>query len=167
MVTDLTQEQYWKELYQLRVHITFLELKLEQSESYERLVKIILAVASSSSIGAWALWKDYSAVWAGIIAASQVIGAITPFLPYKSRLKAYSSLINELEELMVRSEFQWHAISQGELTPTEINKARFEIRSLKQKALTKHIQTTIPTDLKRHNRAEELANQYFATFYEG
>ncbi|EHJ9990638.1 hypothetical protein WMY97_23510 [Vibrio diabolicus] len=161
----MTQEQYWKELYQLRVHTTFIELKLEQSEWYDRLVKILLAIASSSSIGAWALWNDYSWIWAGIIAVSQVVGAINPFLPYKNRLKAYSSLINELEELMVRSEFRWHAISQGEMTPTEINKARFEIRSLKQKALKKHIQTTIPTDSKLHDKAEELANQYFATFY--
>ncbi|EPE5851646.1 hypothetical protein ACSKAH_004122 [Vibrio vulnificus] len=161
----MTQEQYWKELYQLRVHITYIELKLEQAEWNDRAVKILLAIASSSSIGAWALWDSYSWIWAGIIATSQVIGAINPFLPYKNRLKAYSSLINELEELMVRSEFRWHAISQGELTSTDINKARFEIRTLKQKALKKHILTTIPTDIKLHEKAEASANQYFETFY--
>lgn len=165
MVSTLTQEQYWKELYQLKVHTTFIELKLEQAEWWDRAVKIVLAIASSSSIGAWVIWKEYSWIWAGVIAFSQVIGAIHPFLPYKSRIKAYSSLINELEELMILSELKWHEISQGQLTPTEINKARFEIRSLKNKSLKKHIQTTIPTDGTVHSKAENLANQYFSTFY--
>jgi hypothetical protein len=116
-------------------------------------------VASSSSIGAWAIWQQYSWVWAGIIAFSQVISAINPFLPYKNRIKAYSSLLHELEELMVQAEFKWHAIAEGELTPSEINKARFEIRAEKIKSLKKHIQTTIPTDNKLHEKAEASATQ--------
>jgi hypothetical protein len=162
---SLTQSQYWIELYQLKVHIGFIEKKLEQSESYDRFIKILLAVVSSSSIGAWAIWNQLSLIWAGIIATSQVITAVLPFLPYKNRIKAYSALLNELEELMVQAEFKWHAISTGELTSSEINKARFDIRTLKQKSLKKHIQTTIPTDGKLHDRAEELARQYFETFY--
>ncbi len=76
------QSQYWKELYQLKTHIGFIERQLEKSESIDRFLKIVLAIASSSSIGAWAIWNEYSWVWAGIIAFSQVITEITPFLPY-------------------------------------------------------------------------------------
>lgn len=161
----MVQEQYWKELHQLKTHLGFIELLLERSESIDRALKIILAVASSSSIGAWAIWQQYSWVWAGIIAFSQVISAINPFLPYKNRIKAYSSLLHELEELMVQAEFKWHAIAEGELTPSEINKARFEIRAEKIKSLKKHIQTTIPTDNKLHEKAEASATQYLVNFY--
>jgi hypothetical protein len=161
----MVQEQYWKEMYQLKAHIGFIELKLEESEERDRFLKIILAIASSASIGAWALWQNLSWVWASIIAISQVISAISPFLPYKARIKAYSSLLHELEELMVQSEFKWFEVSQGELTAGEINKARFEIRKMKQKSLNKHIQTTIPTDSKLQEKAEKSATEYFENFY--
>jgi len=159
------QSQYWKELYQLKTHIGFIERQLEKSERIDRFFKILLALASSSSIGAWAIWNEYSWVWAGIIAFSQVVTAVMPFLPYKSRIKSYSSLLNELEELMIQAEFKWHAISEGTLTATEINKARFGIRTTKQKLLKKHIATTIPTDNKFHEQAEAAASEYLNNFY--
>lgn len=161
----MVQEQYWKELHQLKTHIGFIELLLEKSEGIDRALKIALAIASSSSIGAWVIWNHLSWVWAGIIAFSQVVSALNPFLPYKNRIKAYSSLLHELEELMIQAEFKWHAIAEGQLTATEINKARFEVRSTKQKSLKKHIQTTIPTNTKLHAKAEEAASQYLANFY--
>lgn len=161
----MVQGQYWKELHQLKTHIGFIELLLEKSETIDRALKIALAVASSSSIGAWVIWNHLSWVWAGIIAFSQVVSAVNPFLPYKSRIKAYSSLLHELEELMIQAEFKWHAIAEGKLTATEINKARFEVRATKQKSLKKHIPTTIPTDSKLHTRAEEAAIEYLTNFY--
>ena len=163
--TFMAQEQYWKELYQLKTHIAFIERQLEKSEDIDRALKIILAIASSASIGAWAIWSQFSWAWASIIAFSQVISAISPFLPYKSRIKAYSLLLNELEEIMIQAEFKWHSISEGELTATEINKARFEIRSSKQRSLKKHIQTTIPAVSKLHAEAEASAQDYLNNFY--
>lgn len=161
----MIQEQYWKEMYQLKTHIGFIELQLERSESIDRTLKVILAIASSTSIGAWAIWQEHSWLWASIIALSQVISAVNPFLPYNSRIKAYSALLNELEELMIQAEFKWHAISDGQLTPSQINKSRFEIRATKQKSLKKHIKTTIPSNGKFHALAEQTATEYFGSFY--
>lgn len=161
----MVQEQYWKELYQLKTHIDFIERKLEKSERIDRALKIILAIASSVSIGAWAVWSPLSWVWASVIAFSQVISAINPFLPYKNRIKTYSLLLNELEEIMIQAEFKWHSISEGKLTATEINTARFEVRLAKQKSLKKHIQTTIPTEGKLHAKAEASAQDYLNNFY--
>ena len=161
----MVQSQYWTEIYQLKVHIAFIELLLERSERVDRSLKIALAVASSSSIGAWAVWNTLSWFWAGVIALSQVVTATNQYLPYRSRMKAYSSLLVELEELMILAEFRWHSISEGQLTEEEINKARFEIRGTKQKSLNKHIQTTIPTDMKLQKIAEKSATDYFNRFY--
>src|SRR5690554_3221033 len=109
----MVQSQYWKEIYQLKVHIAFIELLLERSERIDRGLKMFLAIASSSSIGAWVIWKQLSWVWAAIIACSQVVSAIAQYLPYRHRIKAYSSLLNELEEIMIQAEFKWHAIADG------------------------------------------------------
>lgn len=50
---------------------------------------------------------------------------------YRNRIKAYTSLLNELEELMIQAEFKWYAIAEGELTATDINKSRFETPSVR------------------------------------
>jgi hypothetical protein len=162
---DMVQEQYWREIYQLKTHVAYIELLLERSEKIDRRLKMFLAIASSGSIGSWVVWSHHSWVWASIIAGSHVITAVNQYLPYQGRIKAYSALINELEELMLQAEFNWHSIAQGELSETEINEARFEIRGHKQKALKKHVSTTIPTDIKLHSEAETIANDYLATFY--
>ncbi|MCY1287666.1 hypothetical protein D9M70_366660 [compost metagenome] len=162
----MTQEQYWKELYQLKTHICYIEQLLEEADRTDRAVKIILAITSSYSIGAWAIWQELSWLWAGIIAASQVLSAISPFLPYKERIKSYSPLLADLEQIMIQAEFKWHSIAQGEITAAEVNKHRFEIRSLKQKSLKKNLNsTTIPTKERKRLIAEENAREYLNTFY--
>jgi len=162
----MTQQRYWTELFQLKVHVNYIELMLAHSEGRERLIKIIIAIASSTSIGAWVIWKDYASVWASIIALSQVIAAVNPYLPYKERIKSYSSLLHEFEEILIFTELNWHGVSTGKFSEEEINKLQFEIRSRKQKSLKKHIQsTTIPENLRFLKKAEDTANIYFQSFY--
>jgi len=72
-MSDNYQEQYWKEMYQLKVHYEYIELYRGRSEFWDNSVKIFLAVVSSGSIGSWVIWKEYSHVWGAIIAISQVL----------------------------------------------------------------------------------------------
>lgn len=161
----MVQEQYWKELHELKTHIYFIELHLESAERIDRALKIVLAIASSSSIGAWVIWSKVAWLWAAIIAASHVISAISQYLPYINRIKTYSKLLNELNELMIQAEYKWHDIANGKLTPTEINAERFEIRNKKNKSLKENILTTIPSNSNFHQRAEERSKEYFNFYY--
>lgn len=161
----MVQTQYWKELHQLKTHIGYIELLLERAEKIDRTLKITLAIASSTSIGGWVIWEDMAWIWASVIALSQVISAINPYLPYRNQIKSYSSLLHELEELMIQSELKWHAVAEGKLTEAEINEARFSIRTIKIKSLRKHIPTTIPFDNKLHEQAERYSKEYFKNFY--
>ena len=161
----MVADQYWNELYTLKTHISFIEQRLEKAEFVDRVLKIILAVASSASIGAWAIWQHVSWLWASVIAFSQVVSAIVPFLPFRARLKAYSALLGDLEEIMNRAEHNWHGITAGNYSEEEINDLRFVVRTEKQKALRKHIQTTIPADSKVHAEAEKNAREYLESFY--
>ena len=53
----MLQSQYWTELLELRTHAYYLELYQIKCERIELFISIILAVTSSASIGAWAIWK--------------------------------------------------------------------------------------------------------------
>jgi len=162
----MAQERYWKELYLLKVHINYVESHLLDAELCDRRIKIFMAVISSSSIGAWAIWREFSLFWAAIIAISQVIAAISPHLHFKERLKTYSSILHELEEIFIQTEAKWHDIALGKYTEDEINKARTNLRLQKQKLLKKYLSTSvIPDDLGKTEKAESLALEYFSTFY--
>ena len=161
----MTQLQYWNEMHALKTHINYIELILEEAESYDSKIKIFLAITSSTSIGGWAIWQNYSSVWATAIAISQVVTAILPHLPYKTRIKQYSAALNELSSLMLKAEYKWNAISSGQLTNEEINKARFDVLTAKNKALTKNIPSVIPSNEKLHDKAERRSNDYFSLYY--
>src|SRR6266571_5941537 len=109
----MVQERYWNELYQLKVHVNYVELHLRKAELIDRAMKVFLAFVSSGSIGAWVIWKDLAAVWGVIIAASQVLNAVQMYLPYKERLKALSGLLNDFEELLVYTEMKWFDVASG------------------------------------------------------
>lgn len=162
----MAQERYWKELYQLKVHINYVEAHIHDSEQHDRSIKMFMAVASSASIGAWAIWKELSFFWAAIIALSQVTAAISPHLPFKARLKAYSSMLHEFEELFIQAEAKWHDIALGKYDEDDVNKARTNLRLQKHKILKKHLPSSIiPDSTEKAGKAEELALNYFSTFY--
>jgi hypothetical protein len=172
MTEALTQEittsqgHYWKEFYRLKVHVNYLELQLERTESIDRGLKIVLAVTSSASIGAWAIWKQYAWIWAAAIAASQVLNAVRQFLPYKERLRCIAGLMTELEELLLVVESKWLDISNGEMTDVEIRKSLTNLRQLRQRAFKKHFPGTIlPDEPRLFQKAETRANEYVSNFY--
>jgi hypothetical protein len=159
-------EHYWKEFYRLKVQVTFLELLMARNERIDRTIKIVLAIASSASIGAWAVFKTYAFVWALIIALSQVLTAIRPFLPFKDRLRTISGLMLEFDDLLLHVESRWLEISQGELTEGEIRKSLNDLRGQRQKALKKFFgDRALPQDTDLFRKAEQRANMYIQHFY--
>lgn len=160
------QERYWKELYQLKVHLNYLEIYLQDSEFKGKAIGIFLAVASSSSIAGWAIWQSQAFIWGTIIAASQVMGVVNSFLPYSSRMKLLPGLIHELEEIAITTEKNWFKVSEGKLTEEEIHQLQFDVRSKKTKALKKHLDNnTLPEKPKLLSRAQVSADIYFNNFY--
>ena len=161
------QERYCKNFFQLRVYVYYLELYMEQSESIDRSINIFMAIASSSSICGWAIWSQFSFVWAIIIAISQFIGAIKHYLPYKTRLKAIRYILIELEELLTFSEKKWFEVAEGYLSDEDINNLLFQIRTKQKKVLQKHLINTLPQKNKLFKKANILAVTYFQNFYGG
>ena len=164
--SSVYQTRYWKELFALRVHVNYLELYMEKMELIEKSINIFLAATSSSSICGWAIWNEYSFVWAIIIATSQLIAAVKQFFPYRARLKASGSSMRELEEIAIFAEMKWFEVAEGDLTEKEINKLRFDIKTKKTRIMHKHLKmNTLPAKNKLLDKAKSLAEIYFNNFY--
>ena len=58
------QQKYWNLLKELKVHVYYVQNYAVTQNKNDQIINIFLAVTSSSSIAAWALWKEYEFVWA-------------------------------------------------------------------------------------------------------
>jgi hypothetical protein len=115
------QARYWNLLVETRVHVSYLHHYAADSEWWNKGTNIFLAITSSGSIAAWALWKQFTFIWPMLIALSQVTTAIKPFLPYKQRLKVLVGLCNQLQMIALAMEKDWFSVAEGKLSEEEIH----------------------------------------------
>lgn len=160
------QEQYWHEMVGLRAHQTYLTLYQLSSERWDLGFKIFLALMSSGAIGAWAVWQDYSKLWASLVALSQVISAVSQFMPFKARIKAMGPACAKMAVLADRAERDWFKVSEGELTNREINKARHDLKELKRKIMSDSFgNMVLPIRKRRMENASQQTTEYFSAHY--
>jgi len=162
----MAQARFWKEFHQLKVQVIFVQELLLEAERNERWAKMAMAVTSSASIGAWVVWKELAWLWGAIIAGSQVFSAIHPHLPYKERLKTYSSVLRDLEKLFIDAEHKWQSVADGSMSVQQINRERMLLHKKKGDILNKYMPNSVfPSNPKITKRAESEAAKYFSYYY--
>jgi hypothetical protein len=156
------QQSYWNELVRMRIHELYLEEYLHRTQIIDRGINIVLAIASSASIAAWAVWQNYPLLWAIIIGASQVITAIKPFLPFRNRLKAIPALLRDLDKVYFEAEYRWFDVSHGQLTERQIFQLHSKISKRRAEAIQRSLGASpLPTKTKYLDRARDSATVYF------
>lgn len=123
------QEKYWKYMVQIKAWIFYLDVYAEDSYKWDKRINVLGAIASSTSIAAWAIWQQLSFLWSVIIAISQVLTAIKSFLPYSKRLKVLVPFMEDLKFLYNKVEYNWFKIASGELTEEEINELLYTFKN--------------------------------------
>lgn len=160
------QHRYWNTLKELRTHVIYLHEYAIHSEWWDKALNIFLAFASSSSIAAWAIWKDQQVIWACIIALAQVVSAIKPFLPYKQRLSVISDFNNKIQEIALECEKKWFDVAEGLLTEKEIHDLQIELRNKAFDAEKRILKGVIlPTNNKILKSAETKADRFLRNNY--
>ena len=122
------QEKYWKYMVQIKAWIFYLDVYTEDSYRWDRIINIVVAIASSTSIAAWAIWQKYLFVWSIIIAISQVLTTIKGFLPYSKRLKMLVPFMEDLKFLYNKIEYNWFKVASGDLSEDEINELLYSFK---------------------------------------
>jgi hypothetical protein len=160
------QLKYWREMDQLKVHVLYLEYYLEKTTNIDRAINMFLAIASSSSIAGWVIWQSLSFVWGAIIAISQAINAIKPYIPYAKRLRSLQSASNELESVFIAMESHWFKVAEGQLTSEQVHSLQMKYKEKIRQVSQKHFgTTTVPEHPKLLSKAQLSAKTYFENFY--
>ena len=165
-MTSQYQQRFWSLLVETRVHVYYLSHYTSKSEWWDKAVNIFLAITSSGSIAAWAIWQEFTWVWPVLIAGSQVVSAVKPFLPYNQRRKMASALADSFQSIALQVEAAWFSVAEGRLDEEAIHKETIRLRGLLLDAERKNLDgEVLPKNEKLMQAAESDASQYFCTHY--
>jgi len=154
------QELYWRQLVELRVAANYVRLYRDDQASWINRVGIFRAIATSSTIAGWVIWKDYAFVWAIVLAISQLADATKDYLPNAKRQRAASELTVLLESLFIDARFEWEAISSGSMTNDDIMAGFRRLARLQLEAEQKHFPDGLPSNPRMRMLAEQEASTY-------
>jgi hypothetical protein len=119
-------------------------------------VNVFLAIATSASIGAWAVWKEFPFVWASIIAASNVVTVIKPYFPYSRYIKTLNERYIQAQDLFLSYERVWYQIEKAKLTEDDIAEKYFELSKRHNEIFNFENIFYNSEDKKLKNKAEQL-----------
>jgi len=160
------QRRFWQTLGVVHFDLHYLELYQIDQEKRERNLNIFLAIASSGSVAAWAVWDKWPMIWPSIIALSQVVNVIRPYLPYQQRIKGITAAIRELREAALDAENKWFAISEGLLTSEEIHGEFIKLKQREVKILSNHFGASpLPQRKAFIEESEQQAEAYLRSTY--
>jgi hypothetical protein len=123
------------------------------------------AIASSGSIAAWALWKEYAFVWGAIIALSQVADALRDVFPFTKKHKAASEHTITLGSIFIDAQLEWENIFSGRYTDDQIMNRRHKLMKLQHDAERTSFPDGLATRDALFARAEQDAKDYFTATY--
>jgi hypothetical protein len=125
--THYYQDQYWQCMTELYVHIDYLRLYHDALQSFNTRVNALAAVVSSTSIAAWAAWREWPMLWASIVCLSQVVTAVLPAAPRQSLIGSTQKCAADLQVVLLAAEKEWYSVFNGQLSNQEINAARINV----------------------------------------
>jgi hypothetical protein len=156
---------YWNKMVQLRSAANYIRLYRNYLGGWMTRVSVVRAIASSASIGARAIWKQYAFVWGLIIACSQVLDALRNVFPIAKKHKGASELATALETLFIDAQLEWESIFAGKYTDEQIAKRLHRLRTLHHTAEHKAFREGLPLDERLFVLADSETGSFFRSTY--
>lgn len=156
----MLREQVWASFNNVKFKSFYMSGLLRRYQRMDRNINMFLAIASSGSIAAWAVWQKVPMLWATIVALSQVTMAVKPYVPYFKYVKELNSKGRELDVVIIRFEQLWHRIQGKKLSDDEIEAEYFKLRADSSTLLSFSDDTILP----RRKKVEDGANREMQTW---
>lgn len=154
------KEKIWATLNNVKFKGYCIDLLIDRYQKIDRNINIYLAIASSGSIAAWAIWDKFPMIWGVIIASTQVITVIKPYVPYFKYVKELKDAVLKIENLNIELERLWYYSNSKKISLEEIEIRYFEIK----KEITEVLNFQDGTILTVTEEMEEKANKKMQTF---
>jgi hypothetical protein len=159
------QQLYWNQMIKLKVAVEYVCRYRDNLAKWVTGVGIIRAVASSGSIAAWAIWRDYAFVWGSIIALSQVIDTLKDVFPFTRTHRSASEHAIALGSMFIDAQLEWENIFSGRYSDDQIANRRHKLMKLQHDAERHSFPNGLTAKTALFRLAEEEASVYFKSMY--
>jgi len=159
------QHIYWNQLVLIKIVSCYVRRYRDQQSWWINSLGFFKAAVTSSTIGAWAIWKEYALFWGILIGASQLIDAGKEYLPQTKSRRNASEFVSVLENIIIDARFEWHSIFTGKCDADDIMVRWRKLAKLLSEAEAKYFPDGLPTNEKRQGLAESDAAAYFLSMY--
>jgi hypothetical protein len=160
------RDLYWRELVQLVTSSIYWRRYRDDRSKWVSRLGTLRAIASSGSIGAWVIWRDYALIWAAIIAASQVADALKNVFPFSREYKSANEHMLALDRILIDTELEWIRVFNGDYPEDQILERRRALMLLQHEAARRNFPDGSP---RRNDHlwaiAEEEAIRYLKERY--
>jgi hypothetical protein len=159
------QQLYWNQVIELKVAAAYIRRYRDDLGRWVTGLATVKAIASSGSIAAWAIWKEYAFLWGMIIAASQVADALKDVFPFTKTHKAASEHTITLGSLLIDAQLEWESIFSGRYTNEQITNRRYKLMKLQHDAERHNFPHGLATKASLFAEAQQEAKDYFTATY--
>jgi hypothetical protein len=159
------QQLYWNEMVNLKADATYVRLYRDSQGRSVTWLGALKAIASSTGIAAWVVWKEYAFLWGAIIAASQLADALKNVFPFAKQHRAASALSATLDYLFNDVQLEWENIFAGRHSDDEIMNRLHRLRKIQLNALQHNFPDGLAERHKLLVQAKRIAETYFESTY--
>lgn len=159
------QQLYWNQMIELKVAVEYIRLYRDDLGRWVTSLGTVKAIASSGSIAAWAIWREYAFVWGAIIAIAQVVDALKDVFPFTKTYKSASEHAIALGSIFIDAQLEWESIFSGRYTDDQIANRRHKLMKLQHEAERHSFPNGLSTREALFKEAESEAKAYFESMY--
>jgi hypothetical protein len=159
------QQLYWNQMIELKVAAAYIRRYRDDLGTWVSRLGTLKAIASSGSIAAWAIWREYAFMWGIIIAVSQVADALKDVFPFTKTHKAASEHSIALSSIFIDAQLEWESIFSGRYTNEQITSRRHKLMRLQHDAERHSFPNGLATKATLFAEAQQEAKDYFAATY--
>ena len=140
-------------------------ISLTKNQITDRNINIFLAVSSSASIAAWAVWSKIPLLWSSIIALSQIITAVKPLFFYNRLIRELHIRKSRIEQQNIETERLWSKIETGSLTFIEIEQFYYDYKIIYEEILHLPEDVIFKPSAKTIKEAEAHTTLHLKVYY--
>ena len=132
----------------------YLDYQVSKYQKHDRRLNIFLALVSSSSIGAWAIWNEYQIIWALIIAIANIVNVVKPYFPFSKYIKELNEVALSMQNLHLDYERLWYKFDNDQVKELDATEMFFDLKTKGITNLRLKDDTLVFEDNKVYKEAE-------------
>ena len=162
----MIRTKIWYNLVNLKFKCYYISHMIDKIQKRNLYINIFLALASLSSIAAWAIWKVFPEIWGVIIAASNILIAIKPLLGDDKKIKQLNEILPSLESIEIEYEKLFFNLDDKKIDEKECAEIFFVVYEKQIKALKTSADVILGLDKRIKELADSDTNRYIFNNYQ-